>query len=148
MKSILLLALFVAAASAGRGKGKGKGKEGVDCQWDSFGPWGECSASCGKGFQQRRKEIRQMAQNGGAPCTGSGTESRNCDLPPCSDHPGGWPIGDKHVAVEASAVLGQDVEDAIGQLQELTKTLEGIEDATKMLKRVISDNVCIHGCDK
>ena len=56
----------------------------VDCEWDRFGPWTECSTSCGEGFQRRIRTVKQRQRNGGEPCRGSDTQSRNCNKGPCS----------------------------------------------------------------
>ena len=56
----------------------------VDCEWDRFGPWNECSTSCGEGLQSRKRNIRKRERNGGRPCRGSETQARGCDNGPCS----------------------------------------------------------------
>ena len=56
----------------------------VDCEWDRFGAWTECSTTCGEGFQRRRRTVKQRQRNGGKPCRGSETQSRNCNKGACS----------------------------------------------------------------
>uniref|UniRef100_A0A8C0X924 Complement component C7 n=1 Tax=Castor canadensis TaxID=51338 RepID=A0A8C0X924_CASCN len=49
----------------------------VNCQWDSYGPWSECSG-CTK-TQTRRRSIAVYGQYGGQPCVGSPFETQSCE---------------------------------------------------------------------
>ncbi|XP_077874025.1 complement component C7 [Ictidomys tridecemlineatus] len=49
----------------------------VNCQWDSYGPWSECSG-CTK-TQTRTRSIAVYGQYGGQPCAGSAFETRSCE---------------------------------------------------------------------
>ena len=56
----------------------------VNCRWSRYGPWTACSATCGGGFQRRRRVVRKEAENGGKPCTGENLETRSCNTDPCT----------------------------------------------------------------
>ena len=58
----------------------------VPCQWKRWSGWSTCSVTCGGG-KETRSRGKTPAQYGGAPCVGSGTESRDCNTKPC---PGDW----------------------------------------------------------
>ena len=45
----------------------------VEGTWVSWGPWNNCSATCGQGTQSRSRNF-----TGGMPCTGNATEIRPC----------------------------------------------------------------------
>ncbi|KAM4869966.1 complement component C7 [Urocitellus parryii] len=49
----------------------------INCQWDSYGPWSECSG-CTK-TQTRTRSIAVYGQYGGQPCAGSAFETRSCE---------------------------------------------------------------------
>ncbi|KAM6224366.1 complement component C7 [Rhynchocyon petersi] len=49
----------------------------INCQWDSYGPWSECSG-CTK-TQTRRRSIAVYGQYGGHPCFGSAFETQSCE---------------------------------------------------------------------
>ena len=55
----------------------------VDCVWDDYGEWSSCSKSCGVGQQSRTRTIKIDADNGGKECTGSSTDSRECNTKEC-----------------------------------------------------------------
>ncbi|CAD7956387.1 unnamed protein product [Amoebophrya sp. A25] len=54
----------------------------VDCVFESWSPWGECSASC-HGVQQRTRHIAATPKYGGAACEGSLTEMQGCNNAEC-----------------------------------------------------------------
>ena len=39
-----------------------------DCQVGGWGTWSPCSATCGSGSQERRREILRAESNGGVSC--------------------------------------------------------------------------------
>ena len=39
-----------------------------DCQVGSWGDWSPCSTSCGRGTQERRREVLRPDSNGGVSC--------------------------------------------------------------------------------
>lgn len=53
-------------------------------KWGAWGPWSECSASCGGGTQ---KKIRLCE---GRACQGSGVQTRSCNVQPCHSKWGCW----------------------------------------------------------
>ena len=55
----------------------------VDCKWNPFGEWTECSNPCGPGTQERTRTARIKAQFGGRQCTGPTTETRACKIEDC-----------------------------------------------------------------
>ena len=56
----------------------------MNCEWDEFGEWTECNASCGGGIQRRRRTVKIRASNGGSPCRGREIETRTCNTQDCS----------------------------------------------------------------
>ncbi len=82
----------VLVAQAGRGTPCGDTSETaacnpqacpIDCMWDDWGSWGECSQSCGSGSQSRSRSEARSAANGGAACDGDITESQECNTQQC-----------------------------------------------------------------
>uniref|UniRef100_A0A0G4F982 WSC domain-containing protein n=1 Tax=Chromera velia CCMP2878 TaxID=1169474 RepID=A0A0G4F982_9ALVE len=57
----------------------------VDCKLSEFGPWGECSVSCGVGERQRMRRIEAPTKAGGRPCPCESAliEISSCELPDC-----------------------------------------------------------------
>ena len=55
----------------------------VNCLWNEFGPWSNCTEECDGGTQTRVRTIQQEAAFGGMTCQGYATESRNCNEEPC-----------------------------------------------------------------
>lgn len=49
------------------------------CQWGGWSDW-ECSATCGQGTNSRHRSVQAPAENGGLPCDGQSSESRECVL--------------------------------------------------------------------
>ena len=56
----------------------------VDCQWGEYGEWSKCSQECGGGTQIRTRSVLQEAKNNGKTCKGHPTQTRECNLTPCS----------------------------------------------------------------
>jgi len=54
----------------------------IDCVWNEWGAWSECSATCGAGTKTQRRSAVQ-AQYGGAPCVGDDLLSGDCTLGEC-----------------------------------------------------------------
>ena len=53
-----------------------------DCVWGKYGEWSTCSVTCGGGSRTRTRPEATPA-NGGAPCTGSPTETETCNANAC-----------------------------------------------------------------
>ena len=55
----------------------------VDCVWDEFGEWSECTEECGGGQKSRSRNVLTPASNGGNDCDGDATETDICNAEPC-----------------------------------------------------------------
>ena len=58
----------------------------VDCVWDDFGDWGDCSTTCGDGKRSRIRTISTPASGNGEDCIGDATEQETCNDGECP----GW----------------------------------------------------------
>ncbi|XP_043941249.1 hemicentin-1 [Protopterus annectens] len=62
----------------------------VDGLWSEWGPWDDCSRTCGKGNRTRiRSCSNPPAQYGGRPCEGRAVEAIMCNSRPCPVN-GNW----------------------------------------------------------
>ncbi|CAH3043762.1 unnamed protein product [Pocillopora meandrina] len=65
-------------------------KAAVNGGWSSFGPWGQCSATCGGGTQERSRTCTNPPPSGGgAQCVGPSKETQACNTHECPVN-GGW----------------------------------------------------------
>ena len=55
----------------------------VECEWNEFGDWSACSATCGGGISLRERTIKTPAQYGGKDCTGEAREEKRCNTYGC-----------------------------------------------------------------
>ncbi|XP_031556838.1 uncharacterized protein LOC116293537, partial [Actinia tenebrosa] len=56
----------------------------VDGNWSDWGPYGDCSVSCGNGVQTRSRNCTNpKPQGGGKKCEGEATSSQACNTNPC-----------------------------------------------------------------
>ena len=56
----------------------------VDGRWTPFGPWSECSATCGGGTKTRSRTCTNPApSNGGRDCRGQAVRTRRCNRRKC-----------------------------------------------------------------
>ena len=55
----------------------------VDCEWNDWGSWNQCSKSCNSGTQKRTRRVLRRAKFGGKQCSGRTTETRRCNEIPC-----------------------------------------------------------------
>lgn len=55
----------------------------IDCAWNVWGGWGQCSRTCGGGVRLREREMLSQASNGGAACPGSPAEILACNVEDC-----------------------------------------------------------------
>ena len=66
----------------------------VHCEWDNWGKWQQCSASCGGGVQHRSRVPKRNAECGGIECAGKPLQSQTCN-PQCCPSDCKWgPWGD------------------------------------------------------
>ncbi|KAI8490945.1 hypothetical protein Bbelb_313640 [Branchiostoma belcheri] len=63
----------------------------VDGGWSDWGPWSDCSVTCGVGTETRDRTCTNPApENGGADCDGSAQETQACDTGVSCAVDGGW----------------------------------------------------------
>ena len=55
----------------------------VDCKWDNWSEWEDCSKSCGGGVQIASRGKLQEDLFGGKPCDSESTRQRNCNSGQC-----------------------------------------------------------------
>ena len=55
----------------------------VDCSWESWGSWSNCTIPCGTGSRYSVRKIKQHAQGGGLPCTGNVKRTDTCNTQSC-----------------------------------------------------------------
>ena len=60
-----------------------KGELPEPCVMDQWQSWGDCSTTCGEGFQTRSRSIKHLADDGGTQCNGRLAEVKEC-------HAGFW----------------------------------------------------------
>ena len=56
----------------------------IDCEWQDYGAWSECNATCGMGLKVRYRKTRP-GNGGGINCVGSSKEVKQCTLVPCKN---------------------------------------------------------------
>lgn len=54
-----------------------------NCKWNPWTPWSPCSEVCNGGTQNRTREVRNLAANGGQECEGESTNFRDCNTQKC-----------------------------------------------------------------
>ena len=54
----------------------------VDCIWDSWGVWGECSESCGDGIKTKTRS-KTVSQAYGGTCNGTNKIEEICNEGDC-----------------------------------------------------------------
>lgn len=55
----------------------------VNCAWNDWQEWANCSSSCGAGTRSRLRTQGVYARNGGTPCTGTSSVTGHCPVVPC-----------------------------------------------------------------
>ena len=56
----------------------------VDGGWSDYGPWSNCTESCGGGKQNRNRTCNNpVPKHGGKKCADSDTDERKCNTQPC-----------------------------------------------------------------
>ena len=106
---------FRPPSSYGRGTSSSEGDgTPIDCQHTPWGPWTECSKTCGKAHKTRRRNIKQHPMNGGRECPGKIVQRRRCkENPPCtrkhsyptSSEPMAWDFLVSNTLERASSLL-------------------------------------------
>lgn len=71
------ISLFIFVGFMGEFQSFSSGSSPVNCQWDSYGSWSECSG-CTK-TQTRRRSVAVYGQYGGHPCSGNAFETQACE---------------------------------------------------------------------
>lgn len=69
----------------------------IDCAWESWSAWEDCSKTC-NGQKSRQRKIKTYAANGGKACTGPTLETVRCNPSAGEEIPKGCPV--KGVAVD------------------------------------------------
>ena len=60
--------------------------EGVP-DWQQWGPWSQCSASCGLGSTLRARSCCDSNLRGNSTCVGNSTEAKDCTSAACQGNP-------------------------------------------------------------
>lgn len=55
----------------------------VPCRWGHWGPWAECSQTCGGNGRRSRGRVKYAAKHGGKPCSGDALDEESCNIVPC-----------------------------------------------------------------
>merc|ERR1719510_2859464 len=55
----------------------------IDCVWDTWSNYTDCSQTCGGGFQTRSRIVKTPPKYGGAACPGDAFESQVCNDQSC-----------------------------------------------------------------
>lgn len=64
----------------------------VDGGWSLWGPWQQCSRTCGGGVEFSYRECTDpVPQNGGKYCEGQRVQYQSCNTQPCSNDDGETP---------------------------------------------------------
>jgi len=53
----------------------------VDCEWNDWSSWGDCSVTCGDKGTQIRTRNKKVVEEFGGNCVGEGTQSQDCNAP-------------------------------------------------------------------
>lgn len=54
----------------------------VDCTWNTWSDWDDCSVTCGDGTQMRSR-TQNAAECNGAACTGDASDTQTCNVREC-----------------------------------------------------------------
>ena len=58
----------------------------VDCEWNDWQAWSDCSATCGDGTKMKNRS-KSVVENSSGTCSGSPTETANCNMQECAGRP-------------------------------------------------------------
>jgi hypothetical protein len=75
----------------------------IDCEWDRWDDWSDCSKTCGGGKKTRSREKKTRAQHGGMSCDGDSKEEMECSTQDCPTVPP--PVTKSMAAGKACSVL-------------------------------------------
>mmetsp|Transcript_43512 Transcript_43512/g.100126 ORF Transcript_43512/g.100126 Transcript_43512/m.100126 type:complete len:1548 (-) Transcript_43512:136-4779(-) len=79
----------------------------VDCEWNVWGDWSDCTTTCGPGTKIHSRNIKTFARNGGIPCTGEiKREAALCNLGSCKEACVDAKWGDWSAYTSCSATCG------------------------------------------
>lgn len=56
----------------------------VDCAWEEWAAWSDCTVTCGNGTTQRGRAIAVQQVGTGKPCEGEALETDFCNTDPCA----------------------------------------------------------------
>ena len=77
----------------------------TDAEWQDWGEWSQCTASCGQGSKVRARACSEPAFGGDEQCPGDYTELENCETSKCA--------GSSHRCSRGSRLLGQQPKSGI-----------------------------------
>ena len=118
--SIFLSALFLVSCDSA--KNNVTEELPIDGGW-AWGEWSSCSASCGGGTQSRSATCTNPAPaNGGANCTGSNIETRDCNTQACVQSCSG---GDEGVEVDGICFKDYGIGSDFGYKAYLAASISG-----------------------
>ena len=52
-------------------------------EWEDWGEWSQCSATCGPGIEVRARSCNKPVAGGNETCLGNATEAKVCNLVNC-----------------------------------------------------------------
>lgn len=55
----------------------------VDCEWNDWSNWTQCTVTCDGGVQVRTRTKKTEALHNGQECTGANNETRSCNTEEC-----------------------------------------------------------------
>ena len=55
----------------------------VPAQWQDWGEWSQCTATCGEGFKTRARACHDPESGSNPVCPGSSTEIKECEETEC-----------------------------------------------------------------
>ncbi|XP_055331541.1 spondin-1-like isoform X2 [Paramacrobiotus metropolitanus] len=89
----------------------------VDCQITPWGAWTPCSSSCGRGYQDRFREVIVHPQNGGTDCPSRMQQRRKCQITPCNQQQQ-CVYGEWSEWMACSKTCGQGIQQRIRMIKE------------------------------
>lgn len=96
----------------------------VNCQWEAWQDWSNCTATCGGGDKERRRVIAVNASNGGDECDGPNEESKECGMEDC---PTTTTIHVAEAESDNSSWLNEIEEDEAAAEKEVNKVFDNVQ---------------------